>query len=180
MSRIAKKPIKIPEKAEVTLQGQSVKVKGPRGELEFFIPDGFEVRLEKEGARIVPLTLNKKTRPLWGTLAAKLRNALKGVTEGFSKQLEVEGIGYRVSIQNNQLVLNIGYSHPVLVDIPGELEVKTEKNTIIISGIDKEKVGAFAAYLRKQRPPNVYKGYGIRYSDEKLRRKPTKKLVSAG
>jgi len=180
MSRIAKKPINIPEKVTVAVGGQEIKIKGPLGEMQIPLLPDFEVRVDGQLLSVRPLVLNKKTKPLWGTLAAKLKNALKGVTEGFSKQLEVEGIGYRVALENNRLVLNIGYSHPVFIDIPPELKVSTEKNTITVYGIDKEKVGSFAAYLRKQRPPNVYKGYGIRYSDEKLRRKPTKKLVSAG
>lgn len=180
MSRIGKQPVAIPEGVEVTVDGMAVMVKGPHGQLSrSFRP---EVSVEVKDGMVV-VTPKKKTqmaRTLWGTTASHIRNMVVGVTEKYEKKLVIEGVGFRAEMQGGKLVMQVGFSHPVEIDIPEGLEVSTEKELITISGIDKEQVGAFAAKVRAQKKPEPYKGKGIRYEGEVIRRKQGKKAIGAG
>lgn len=178
MSRIGKKPVLIPDKVEVTLDGQEVKVKGPKGELIWDVPREISIKQEDGQLIFAPNKKDKKTNALWGLSQSKVDNLVQGVTDGFQKSLEIEGVGYRAALQGNKIVLNIGFSHPVEFEAPEGIELQVEKNTITISGIDKELVGQVAADIRSIRKPEPYKGKGIRYSDEVVRRKAGKKVAS--
>lgn len=176
MSRIGNKVISLPSSVTVTvLENNLVKVKGPKGELEFqFTPNvSFDI-LEKE--IVVKRNSDSKTnRTLHGTTRAVLNNMVVGVSEGFKKQLEIKGVGYRAQLQGTKLVVNAGYSHNVELEVPAGLKVELPKNTeIIVSGCDKQLVGEFAANIRAIRKPEPYKGKGIRYVDEVVRRKEGK------
>jgi len=179
MSRIGKKPILIPENVEIKIEGRQVVVKGPKGEISQEIPQ--EILVEKKDSVVVvsPKRKTKRTPALWGLTRALLQNNLKGVTEGFEKQLEIRGIGYKASIEGERVLkLEVGFSHPVKLEIPPDLNVSIEKNIIKVSGIDKQQVGEFAAKIRKVRPPEPYKGKGIRYVGEKVRKKEGKKTAA--
>lgn len=180
MSRIGKKPILIPENVEVKIEGQRIVVKGPKGELQRDIRP--EIRIEiKEGRIFVsPKIETKRTRAFWGLTRALLFNMIKGVTEGYERKLEIEGIGFRVGLEGNDLILYVGFSHPVKVKEPQGVNFSVEKNIITVSGIDKELVSQTAANIRKVKPPEPYKGKGIRYAGEVIRRKVGKKVVTAG
>lgn len=177
MSRIGKKGIEIPDKTEVSINSGAVSVKGPKGSLERkFLPD---VNIAIDGKNIsFSLTKeNKQTMALWGTYASHINNMIKGVNEGFEKKLILEGVGYKSQVSGNKLVLALGFSHPVEVEIPEKLSVKAEKNLLTISGIDKELVGSFSAKIRALKKPEPYKGKGFRYEGEVIRRKQGKKSV---
>lgn len=177
MSRLGKKPIQIPEKTEIKIEGNSILVKGPLGELKVDMLDGFEINLEKDEISIKPKVDNIKFNSLWGTYVSLIQNAISGVNEEFEKKLIIEGVGFRAAVQGNKLVLNIGFSHQVELEIPEGLKAEVEKDTISIKGIDKQKVGHFAAVIRSKKVPEPYKGKGIRYIDEVVRRKEGKKTV---
>jgi large subunit ribosomal protein L6 len=183
MSRLAKKPLKIPQGVEVKVEGNVVRVKGPKGELtQEFLP---YVRIEVEGDEVWVRPNEdmvrrradwKRIRMFQGTYWSILRNMIVGVTEGYRKELEIVGIGYRAQMQGSKLVMQLGYSHPVVMEVPKDLKVEVpQPNRIIVSGIDKQKVGQFAAEVRAWRPPNVYTGKGIRYVGEVVRQKQGKK-----
>jgi large subunit ribosomal protein L6 len=177
MSRIGKKPIEIPTGVEVKIEGQKVTVKGVKGELiREFRP---EVKIEmKDNVILTSISSDEKlSRALWGLTRMLLFNMVKGVSEGFQKQLEIQGVGYRAELAGNVLNLNMGFSHPVNLPIPEGLTALVEKNIITISGINKEDVGQFAANIRKVRKPEPYKGKGIRYVGEYVRRKVGKKVA---
>lgn len=175
MSRIGRKPIAIPAGVDVKVDGSVVTVKGPKGELtNSFNP---EIAIEVEGNEIVVTrpTDNKEHRSLHGLTRTLISNMVIGVTEGFKKELQVNGVGYRVQKQGNNLVMNLGFSHQVIMpEIPGITVEVPGPNSIIISGPDKQKVGQFAAEVREKRPPEPYKGKGIKYIDEHIRRKEGK------
>ena len=183
MSRLAKKPLKIPQGVEVKVEGNTVKVKGPKGELsQEFLPyvkvevENDEVWVRPNEEMIRRKADVRRIRMFQGTYWALIRNMLIGVTEGFKKELEIVGIGYRAQMQGNKLVMQLGYSHPVVMEVPQDLKVEVpQPNRIIVSGIDKQKVGQFAAQIRAWRPPNVYTGKGIRYVGEVVRQKQGKK-----
>jgi large subunit ribosomal protein L6 len=180
MSRIGKMPVIIPDKVEIKIDGQTVEVKGPKGTLKReFSP---LIAIEKEDGEIL-IKRNSdapKERALHGLTRTLLNNMVVGVTTGFEKKLSLTGVGYRAAMNGNKLVLTVGKSHPVEMDPGADLTVETpQPNTIIVSGIDKEKVGAFAANVREQRPPEPYKGKGIRYADEVIKRKAGKAGVKA-
>lgn len=178
MSRIGKKPIVIPQGVEVTVSDSVITVKGPKGELSRTHPPFISIQVVDGEAVVMPVDeKSKEARALWGTFASHIANMVIGVTEGYEKKMEVEGVGYRAEVQGNKLVLNVGYSHPVDMEIPQGMEASVEKNTISVKGIDKEKLGLFAAKVRSVRKPEPYKGKGIRYSDETVRRKEGKKTV---
>lgn len=180
MSRIGKKPIEIPAGVEVKVEGQKVTVKGPKGELvREFRP---EVKIElKDKEVLTSISLDTKlAKSLWGLTRMLISNMVKGVSEGFEKKLEIQGVGYRAEVAGKDLNLNMGYSHPVKLEIPEGLTAIVEKNIITISGINKEAVGQFAANVRKVRKPEPYKGKGIRYVGEYVRRKVGKKVAAAG
>jgi large subunit ribosomal protein L6 len=178
MSKLAKKPILIPKEVNVTLQGKDIIVKGPKGQLTRTLPEGFSVKIEGDSIFLIPPPEQKKdTKALTGTYYRHISNMIQGVTQGFEKNLEFEGIGYRAEVSGKELILNVGFSHPVKLNIPEGITVSVGKNIISIKGYDKEAVGQFAAIVRAVRPPEPYKGTGIRYQGEIIRRKAGKKLA---
>ena len=176
MSRIGKKPVPVPSGVTVNIDGQTVSVKGPKGELQTSLVNLVSVEL-KDGQVIVnPRNNSKQARSAWGLCRTLVSNLMIGVTEGFSKTLEINGVGYRAAVQGNGLKLNLGYSHDVVYEIPEGIKVETPKPTqIVVSGIDKQKVGQVAAEIREWRKPEPYKGKGIKYADEYIFRKEGKK-----
>jgi large subunit ribosomal protein L6 len=178
MSRIGKRILTIPEGVVVNIENNKVIVKGPKGELKFDLFDGFKVKQNDNQIIIEKENGSKELNQLYGTANSVILNMLIGVSEGFKKDLEIIGVGYRFQLKGNQLVINAGFSHPVEIDIPSSIEVEQKSNTeITIKGINKEEVGEFAANVRKIRKPEPYKGKGIRYKDEYVRRKEGKKAV---
>ncbi|WP_099364826.1 50S ribosomal protein L6 [Fredinandcohnia onubensis] len=175
MSRIGKKPIEIPSGVTVTFNGNTVTVKGPKGELtRAFHPD-MQINVEENVISVTRPTDNKEHRALHGTTRSLLGNMVEGVSKGFERGLELIGVGYRAQKSGNKLVLNVGYSHPVEIVPETGVEIDVPSNTkIIVKGIDKERVGALAANIRGVRPPEPYKGKGIRYEGEFVRRKEGK------
>lgn len=179
MSKIGKQPIQIPDAVNVMVKDSIVTVKGPKGELTVNLPRPISLEILKSQAVLKRKNDDPKNRALHGLTRALIANAVAGVTGGFNKGLELKGIGFRAEIQNDKLVLNVGFSHPVEIAIPQDLTLKQEKNQIQISGIDKQKVGQFAATIRAIRPPEPYKGKGIRYVDEIIKLKPGKQVTKA-
>jgi len=179
MSRIGKKPILIPEGVEVKIDAGKAIVKGPKGELSQEVRPEIGIEIKENKICIYPKRETKQTKAFWGLTRALVANMVKGVIDGYEKKLEMQGVGYRASLEGEDLVLQVGFSHPVKIKIPSELNVSLEKNIITISGIDKQLVGQFAAKIRKIRPPEPYKGKGIRYVGEVVRRKVGKKAVAA-
>ncbi|HLC90105.1 MAG TPA: 50S ribosomal protein L6 [Patescibacteria group bacterium] len=175
MSRIGKQPINIPTGVEVKFDGSQIVVKGPKGELKREIHPLVVVE-QKDNELVVKVKdpENKKQRSLWGLFRRLIANMIFGVIEGFSKKLEINGIGYKAQVSGENLVLQLGYSHPINFLIPKGIEIKTEKNVINIFGSDKELVGNVAAEIRALRKPEPYKGKGIKYADETIRRKAGK------
>jgi large subunit ribosomal protein L6 len=179
MSRIGKNPIAIPDKVDVKINGLEVTVKGPKGTLNETFADGVEIKMEDKNILVTPKSQSKFHRALHGTVAAKIKNMIKGVTEGFEKVLNINGVGYRAVLNGKVLNLSLGFSHPVDVELPEGIEVAVEDRgmTIRVKGIDKQKVGQFAADIRKLRKPEPYKGKGIKYADEHIMRKAGKRAV---
>jgi large subunit ribosomal protein L6 len=175
MSRIGKKPIEIPAGVTITIDNSTVTVKGPKGELtRSFNPD-IEIKVEENIINVSRPSDAKEHRALHGTTRALLSNMVEGVSKGFEKSLELIGVGYRAQKQGNKLILNVGYSHPVEITPEEGIEVEVPANTkLIVKGINKERVGALAANIRQVRPPEPYKGKGIRYEGEFVRRKEGK------
>ena len=175
MSRIGKRPINIPNKVTITIDGQKVMVKGPKGELSREITP--EISIEQEGETIVvkPRNNSRRARQRYGLSRTLVANMVEGVSNGYQKRLEIQGVGYRALVQGTNLILNVGYSKPVEMPAPEGIQVAVENNTnVIVSGINKELVGNMAAKIRAVRPPEVYKGKGIRYAGELVRRKAGK------
>jgi len=179
MSRIGKKPIEIPEKTEINIDNHSLTIKGPKGELNLEVHP--EIKVEKKDNQITlsPTKIHKGTKALWGTYRAHIANMIQGVMEGYEKKLEIHGVGYKARAEGKDLVLDLGYSHPIKVKAPEGIEFKVEKNLITVSGIDKQLVGQIAAEIREKRKPEPYKGKGVRYQGELVRRKAGKKAVAA-
>lgn len=177
MSRIAKKPISIPEKTQASYTAGIFTVKGPLGEIKKAFKDEIKVEINNNEILLSPMSNTLDTLSLWGTYASHIRNMFEGVNKGFEKKLIVEGIGFKSDVKGNQLHLALGFSHPVQVTIPEGLKVTAEKNIITVTGVDLEKVGQFVAQVRSLKKPEPYKGKGIRYSDETIRRKQGKKSV---
>jgi large subunit ribosomal protein L6 len=176
MSRIGKKPVPVPAGVTVNLSGQNLSVKGPKGELRAILVEHVLAKLDKEGVRVDPRDQSKMARSCWGMSRTLIANMIRGVTEGYSKSLEISGVGYRAAVQGKSLQLNLGYSHDVSYPIPDGIEIKTPKPTeIVISGIDKQRVGQVAAEIREYREPEPYKGKGVKYSTERIFRKEGKK-----
>lgn len=180
MSRVGKKPIDIPEKVLLTFEDGTLKAKGPLGELELEVPDTIKIEQEESIVKVSLARDEKRFRPLWGLYRALVANIISGVNEGFEKKLIIEGVGYRAEAKEKEIVLNLGYSHPVVMEVPEGLKVQVEKNIITVSGIDKQQVGQMAADIRSKRKPEPYKGKGIRYEDEHVRRKAGKRAVAGG
>lgn len=179
MSRIGKQPIPIPEGVEVKVEDDFVIVKGPKGELKNRFGPEIQLEILKNEVRVKPLDINKKgTSALWGTYRSLIANMVEGVIKGFEKKLEIEGVGYKASVQGDKLVLSLGFFHPIEVEAPEGVEFKVEKNIITVSGIDKQLVGQVAAEIRSKRKPEPYKGKGIHYVGEIIRRKPGKRAVT--
>ena len=180
MSRVGKKPIEIPTGVDVTIAGFVITVKGPKGTLTFDHHPAVAVAREGETIMITVADEGaKKVAALWGLTRALVQNMVTGVTTGFSKTLEINGVGFKVASQGSALVFNVGFSHPVKFDVPKGIEAKVEKNVITVSGIDRQLVGQVAAEIRHIKPPEPYKGKGIKYTDEVIRRKVGKVIKSA-
>lgn len=179
MSRIGKKPIPIPEGVTVTVGGNLITLKGPKGELKREIHPDVQVAAEEKEIKVSIKRKSRKSAALWGLFRTLLANLVEGVTKGFEKKLEFEGIGFRAALEGNTLVMQLGFSHPVRFEAPGGVKFSVEKNVITISGINKELVGNTAAKIRSLRLPEPYKGKGIRYQGEVIRRKAGKKAVAA-
>jgi large subunit ribosomal protein L6 len=176
MSRIGKRAVSVPTGVTVNLSGQNISVKGPKGELKFVLVEHVLAKLEDGKVAVNPRDQTKLARSCWGMSRTMISNMVKGVTQGYSRSLEINGVGYRANVQGKVLQLNLGYSHDVNYAIPEGIEIKTPKPTeIIITGIDKQRVGQVAAEIRDYRGPEPYKGKGIKYSDERIFRKEGKK-----
>ena len=183
MSRIGKKPVVIPAGVAVDLKDETLKIKGPKGELVLAVHPKVAINhTDSELTVSVKHPDVKAEKALWGLFRALINNMVVGVTSGFTKILEINGVGYKAAMTGTKLVMALGYSHPIEMEVPKGLEVKVEKNVITIAGIDRQLVGQFAAEVRSQREPEPYKGKGIKYSDETIRRKAGKvvKAVGAG
>lgn len=174
MSRVGKLPVGIPDKVEVKINGSEVVVKGPNGQLSSDFKDLVKVEIKDKNVFVTPVSESKKSRSMWGTARQLINNMVHGVTEGFTKSLEFTGVGYKASAKGQTLVLNLGYSHPINYELPQGVSAKVTKNVIDISGADKELVGFVAAKVRSFRPPEPYKGKGIKYSTEHIIRKAGK------
>lgn len=177
MSRIGKKIIEIPAGTEIKIDGTTIAVKGKLGELVRTFKDVVTVEQTAEGVSVNPIDDSKFARAMWGTVASHIKNMIAGVNEKYVKELIIEGVGYRAAVAGKVITLQVGFSHDVVLDIIDGVEVEVEKNTIKISGIDKELVGLMASKIRIVKKPEPYKGKGIRYSDEIIRRKEGKKSV---
>ncbi|MGN1341990.1 MAG: 50S ribosomal protein L6 [Bacilli bacterium] len=176
MSRIGKRVLSIPENVNVNVEGSTVTVKGPKGELSLELVKNIAVKVEDGTVTVEPLKDDKFTHAMHGTTNANIRNMIIGVSDGYKKGLEIVGVGYKFNVQGNKLTISAGYSHPVVMEVPSGITVKAISNTEIeLEGIDKEKVGEFAANIRKVRKPEPYKGKGIKYKGEQIRRKEGKK-----
>lgn len=180
MSKIGKQPIVVPEGVTVTIDGDLVMAKGPKGELKRQLAREIKAELKDGLVSVEIAKQTKRSAALWGLSRMLIVNMVEGVKNGFEKKLEIEGVGYKVALKGNDLILNLGFSHPVeFKAVPG-ISFKVEKNTISISGIDKEAVGQTAANIRKIRKPEPYKGKGIHYQGEVIKRKAGKKAVKSG
>ena len=176
MSRIGKKPVAVPSGVTANVEGHTVKMKGPKGALQFVVPEEVSVKLEDGKVQVDPGNESKRARSMWGTSRTLVANLVTGVTKGFERKLEITGVGYRASVQGKNLQLALGYSHDVIYPIPEGIQIATPKPTeITISGIDSQKVGQVAAEIRGFRPPEPYKGKGVKYAGEYIFRKEGKK-----
>ena len=176
MSRIGKKPVPVPSGVQATVQGQTVKVKGPKGALEIALHDDVAAALEGGAVQITPRHETQRARAMWGLSRSLVANLVAGVTSGFEKRLEITGVGYRAAVQGKNLQLQLGYSHDVAYPIPDGIQIVTPRPTeIVITGIDRQKVGQVAAEIRGFRPPEPYKGKGVKYAGEYIFRKEGKK-----
>ncbi len=175
MSRIGKRAIPLPDKVTVTIEGQTVAVKGPKGELSRVLPSGVFVEQEEKTLKVNRVNDSRTARERHGLCRTLVSNMVEGVSQGYTRRLEIQGVGYRAAVQGQKLVLSMGYSHPVEMDPPQGIQFAVENNTnVIVTGIDKELVGNTAARIRAVRPPEPYKGKGIRYAGEQVRRKAGK------
>ena len=176
MSRIGKKPVVLPKGVTASVDGQTVKVKGPKGELSVKLVQEVSAKVDEHGITITPDKNQERADQMWGLSRSLVNNLVTGVTQGFTQKLEILGVGYRAAVQGKVLNLQLGFSHDVPYAIPPGITIVTEKPTAIsISGIDKQLVGEVAARIRRIRPPEPYKGKGVRYAGEKVRRKEGKK-----
>ncbi|MCA3595175.1 MAG: 50S ribosomal protein L6 [Methylobacterium sp.] len=176
MSKVGKKPVDVPSGVTPRVEGQKVSVKGPKGELSFLVPDDVAVKLEGNQISVNPRTQTRKARTMWGTSRASISNIVTGVSKGFEKKLEINGVGYKAAAAGKNLNLSLGYSHEVIYSVPAGITVATPKPTeIVISGIDRQQVGQVAAEIRAYRGPEPYKGKGVKYEGEFIFRKEGKK-----
>jgi large subunit ribosomal protein L6 len=176
MSRIGKKAVAVPSGVTAGVEGQTVKVKGPKGALELVLHDDVAARVEDGAIRIDPRADTRRARAMWGLARSLVSNVVAGVTKGFERRLEITGVGYRAAVQGKNLQLSLGYSHEVLYPIPDGIAIATPRPVeIVVTGIDKQKVGQVAAEIRRFRPPEPYKGKGVRFAGEYIFRKEGKK-----
>jgi large subunit ribosomal protein L6 len=176
MSRIGKKPVSLPKGVSAKVEGRSVSVKGPKGELKVKLVPEVDAAVTDAGVAITPREETDRARAMWGMQRTLINNLVRGVTEGFSERLEISGVGYRAAVQGKNLQLQLGFSHDVLHPIPQGIQIVCEKPTMImVSGIDKQLVGQVASEIRGYRPPEPYKGKGVKYAGEYVRRKEGKK-----
>ena len=176
MSRIGKKPVTLVKGTTASISGQTVEVKGPKGTRSFTAGDDVTLTIEGDAIKVTPRGLSKRARQQWGMSRSMIANLVTGVSEGFKQEMEIQGVGYRAAMAGNVLKLSLGYSHPVNIEMPAGIAVATPTPTeIVIKGADRQRVGQVAAEIRAIRPPEPYKGKGIRYADEKITIKETKK-----
>ncbi len=176
MSRVGSAPIELPDGVNLTATGATLVAKGSKGELSMQVPETVEVKIDDKLVTVKPVKKDIAGRAIWGTIRANINNMVVGVSAGFTRNLEINGVGYRAAMQGNKLQLNLGYSHPVLMDIPQGLTVKVDNNTKIeITGADKQLLGQFASEVRAKRPPEPFKGKGVKYAEEHIVRKEGKK-----
>lgn len=176
MSRVGKRPVAVPSGVTATVDGQTVKMKGPKGQLQFVVHDDVEVKLENGQVKVNPRVETNRARALYGTARAQVANLVEGVTKGFEKKLEITGVGYRAAMQGKNLQLALGYSHDVIYAIPEGITITVPKPTeITVTGSDIQRVGQVAAEIRSYRPPEPYKGKGVKYVGEFIFRKEGKK-----
>jgi large subunit ribosomal protein L6 len=176
MSRIGKKAVQVPKGVTATVNGQKVSMKGPKGELSFTAIDAIEVTMDDGAVAVMPRDDSKAARSAWGMSRSMVSNLIEGVTKGYERKLEINGVGYRAAVAGKNLQLQLGYSHEILYPIPAGITIQTPKPTeIVISGIDKQRVGQTAAEIRDYRGPEPYKGKGVKYAEEKIFRKEGKK-----
>ena len=181
MSRIGKMPIPMPKGVDVTIDGRSVRVKGPKGALSVNLLPGLDAAIEEGELKVTRQNEEAQTRSFHGLIRSLLANATAGVTDGWTKELDIVGIGYRAEKQGNDVVFNLGYSHPINFAVPDgiEIDVDAKTNRVTVKGIDRQQVGQIAAEIRALRPPEPYKGKGVRYSTEKVRTKAGKQGATA-
>ncbi len=176
MSRIGKRAVSIPQGVTANVEGQTVKVKGPKGAMQLVLPDDVTAKVEGSGIKLAPRSETKRARSMWGTSRTLVLNLMSGVTKGFEQKLEITGVGFRAAVQGKTLQLQLGYSHDVNYPIPEGITIATPKPTeIVVTGSDKQKVGHVAAEIRDFRPPEPYKGKGVKYTGEYIFRKEGKK-----
>lgn len=176
MSRIGKKPVAVPSGVTASVDGQTVKVKGSKGELTFLVPNDVAVAVENGAIAVNPRHETKRARALWGTSRSQVANLVEGVTKGFEKRLEITGVGYKAAVAGKVLKLTLGYSHDIDFPIPAGITITAPRPTeLVVTGVDKRQVGQTAAEIREFRPPEPYKGKGVKYSDEFVFRKEGKK-----
>lgn len=174
MSRIGKKPVIIPDKAKITFDGNVLKVQGPKGTLERPVHASVELKIEDNVINVIPANATREARALQGMTRALIANMVTGVTTGFERILEVNGIGYKAEVKDNVISFSLGFSHPVDFKLPSDISATVEKNQIKLSGYDKEALGQIAANIRKLRPPEPYKGKGVKFLEETIQRKAGK------
>lgn len=179
MSRIGQKTIEIPSGVTVEVSGTELTVKGTKGELVMTVHNAVRVTVEEDGVHVEKARNAKIAQSMWGTTARLIQNMITGVSDGFKKKLELNGVGYRMAVKGKQVDLALGFSHPVLVDIPEGIDVTIDEQILTITGIDKQQVGQFAANIRAFKPVEPYKGKGFKYEDEYVRRKEGKKAATA-
>ena len=176
MSRIGKKPVAVPSGITANVEGQTVKIKGPKGALQVVLHDDVAVKLDGGQIKVDPRSETKRARSQWGTSRTLVANLIAGVSKGFEQRLEINGVGYRAAVQGKNLQLALGYSHDVVYPIPEGITIATPRPVeIVITGIDRQKVGQVAAEIREFRPPEPYKGKGVKYANERIFRKEGKK-----
>src|SRR3989344_5483709 len=178
MSRIGKKPVAVPDGVSAKIENGIAEIKGPKGALSLRIPHGIAVSQKEKDLLVIPEYESRETKKLWGTVRSLLANMVDGVTKGYEKRLEVEGVGYPATLTGKDLELTLGFSHPVKMAAPAGIEFRVEKNAITVSGISKELVGRVAAEIRALKKPEPYKGKGIHYTGEIIRRKAGKKATT--
>ena len=176
MSRIGKKPVPVPQGVTANVDGQTVTAKGPKGELKFVVNDEVLVKMEDGAVKLDPRDQSKDARSKWGMSRTQVENIMTGVKDGFERKLEINGVGYRAAMQGKNLQLSLGFSHEVVYQTPDGISIATPKPTeIVVTGIDKQRVGQVAAEIRKYRGPEPYKGKGVKYAEERIVRKEGKK-----